>query len=71
MTAHFKTKVNRLEDEDKEIWNMATNVPLVSQPIAVVSAILNFLIPGFGTLLAACQTKANYVSKAQLTIAFI
>jgi hypothetical protein len=53
------------------MWVTATNVPLVSKPIAIICAILNLIIPGVGTLLAACQTKANYVSKTQMTIAFL
>jgi hypothetical protein len=38
----------------------------MSKPIAIVCAVLNFLLPGSGTWLSACQ--AEKVSKAQLCI---
>jgi hypothetical protein len=37
-------------------------VPFVSKPIAIISAILNVFLPGFGTFVAACAAPEN-VSK--------
>ena len=71
MKSHFQAKVNKLDEEDSKIWEMMTNVPQVTKGIAILSLFLNFLIPGVGTILAACQTTSNYVSKAQITIAFV
>ena len=50
---------------------MISNVPLVTKTIAIVALLLNFIVPGAGTILAACQTRSNYVSKAQMTMAFV
>ena len=43
-----------VDDQDRQIWEMMTNVPLVTKPVAIISAILNLILPGFGTVLAAC-----------------
>ena len=51
---HFKENVAPVDEYDKQIFEMLTNVPLVTKPIAIISAILNLLLPGFGTVLAAC-----------------
>jgi hypothetical protein len=32
-----------------------TTVPRVSKPVAIVSAVLNLIIPGLGSLVAACS----------------
>tara|TARA_B110000503_G_C6910280_1_gene314375 strand:- start:320 stop:436 length:117 start_codon:yes stop_codon:yes gene_type:complete len=37
-------------------------VPKVSKPVAIIAAILNLIIPGCGTLMAACAAHDN-VSK--------
>ena len=44
-----------VDEKDKQLWALITDVPLVSKPIAVVSALLNLIIPGLGTLVAACS----------------
>ena len=54
MKNHFQTKVNMIDAEDSKIWEMVSNVPLVSKPIAILALFLNFIIPGVGTILAAC-----------------
>ena len=51
-----------LDDVDKQVWDLVTNVPFVSKPVAIVSAVLNVFLPGFGTLFAACASPEN-VSK--------
>ena len=43
--------------EDQHFWNLITDVPRVSKPVAVIQAILNLLFPGLGTLVAACGTE--------------
>lgn len=42
---------------------MVTEVPLVSKFLAGVCAILNLLIPGLGTSVAACAATDSLVSK--------
>ena len=44
------------------MWSLMTNVPKVSKPIAIIAAILNLVVPGLGTLFAACCAHDN-VSK--------
>ena len=52
---HFTENVVPIGDEDREIYQMVTNVPKISKIGAIASALLNFLIPGFGTAFAACS----------------
>ena len=59
---HFNNKVLAVDDVDKQVWELTTNVPRVSKPIAIVCGVLNLLIPGLGTLVAACSAQEN-VSK--------
>ena len=67
---HFNNKVLVVDDVDKQVFEMMTNVPHVSKPIAGVCAVLNLIFPGFGTLVAACASQEN-VSKTQMTIALM
>ena len=43
-----------VDDVDKQVWELVSNVPHVSKPIAVVQCIFNVVLPGFGTCIAAC-----------------
>ena len=61
-TDHFKNKVMAIDETDKMVWGLITDVPKVSKPVAIISAILNLVIPGAGTLMAACAAHDN-VSK--------
>ena len=61
-TEHFKTKVIAIDETDKMVWGLITDVPKVGKPVAIISAILNLVIPGAGTLVAACAAHDN-VSK--------
>ena len=45
-------------------------MPYVGKPVAIIAAILNIILPGFGTALAACMANDN-VSKTQLVIGLI
>ena len=40
-----------------------TNVPNVNKGVAVISLVLNILIPGFGTLVASCCDANGNISK--------
>ena len=61
-TDHFKNKILPIDETDKMVWGLVTDVPKVTKPVAIISAILNFIIPGAGTLCAACSSSEN-VSK--------
>ena len=69
MKDHMKTKVLVIDNHDREIWEKVTNVPYTSKCLSVIVLFLNLLLPGFGTALAACNTKYDSVSKAQLVMA--
>ena len=68
---HFSKKVMIVDNTDRQLWNYLTEVPTVSKGVAVASAIFNFLIPGFGTMIAACAGSDQVVSKTQLVIALM
>ena len=70
---HVREKVLPLDDKDVIIYNMVTDVPKVSKPIAVIVAVINFILPGSGTILAACfPTQENeVVSKTQICLGFL
>ena len=59
-----------VDEVDKQVWDMVSNVPSVSKPVAFVSAGFNVILPGFGTMIAACAATEN-VSKTQLTIGIL
>ena len=58
----MKNKVLAIDETDKMVWGLISDVPKVSKPVAIISAILNLVIPGSGTLVAACAAHDN-VSK--------
>ena len=60
----------QVDETDKMVWGLITDVPKVSKPVAIISAILNLVIPGAGTLLAACAAHDN-VSKTQMCVALM
>ena len=62
--AHFKDRVFKLGDEDKEFYHSCINVPKVNKVVSFIVLILNLLLPGTGTFLAACLEERNYVSKS-------
>ena len=66
-----KRRLLSVENDDRDMWDIATNVPKVSKPIAVAACVCNFIFPGSGTMLAACLTESVTVSKTQLTVALM
>ena len=66
----MQTKVLVIDDVDKQVYEMATNVPHVSKPVAGICVLLNLVFPGFRTLIAACAASDN-VSKTQMGIALV
>ena len=68
--SHFATRVIPVDEQDRQIWNLITEVPLVTKPVAIGCAVVNLIFPGFGTIIAACAASDN-VSKAQITIGIL
>ena len=52
-----------VDSVDKKIWEMITDMPLVSKFVGVIVCVLNLLLPGFGTAVAACAAQEALVSK--------
>ena len=51
---------------------MLTDVPLVNKILAVVFCLFNIILPGFGTMFAACATESTpEVSKTQLVLGLV
>ena len=69
-TEHMRNKVMIVDDTDKRVWGLITNVPHVNKPVAVVQAVVNFILPGFGTFIFACASP-DTVSKTQLFIGLL
>ena len=53
-----------------QVWELVSNVPYVNQVVGVIAAILNLILPGFGTMIASCAGNGA-VSKTQLAIGLI
>tara|TARA_B110000285_G_C14670235_1_gene400000 strand:- start:215 stop:379 length:165 start_codon:yes stop_codon:yes gene_type:complete len=51
-----------VDDVDRQVWELVSNVPYTSKPVAVVVGLFNLFFPGFGTLIAACAS-GDTVSK--------
>ena len=49
----------KVPDQDLKIWQMVTDVPLVNKILAVVFCVINIILPGFGTMFAACATMST------------
>ena len=67
----MKNKVATISNDDRETWELLCNVPLVGKACAVICAILNCILPGSGTFVAACYTEDDHVSKVQMSIAVV
>ena len=67
---HINQKVLVVDDMDRQVWMLVSNVPYVTKPIAAISAFLNLILPGFGTILAACMADQN-VSKTQMFVGLL
>ena len=63
---HLRLRVLPIDEVDRQIWELITQVPRGTKVVASVCAIINFFLPGFGTFILACT--ADNVSKSQLTI---
>ena len=60
---HIRNKVMIVDDVDRQVWELVTNVPRVNKILSYVCAFLNLILPGWGTLIAECAAQDN-VSKS-------
>ena len=65
---YVMTKVIAPDLYDSQFWQLIKVVPKNSVPIAAIGAFLNLILPGFGTILAACADQRGDVSKAHMFI---
>ena len=68
--AHLKAGFMHADTKDMYVWELATNVPALGNLWAYICFGLNVIIPGVGTMLAACLGDKN-MNKTQLSIGFI
>ena len=69
---HLQKRVMKVDVYDQQVWDIVRDVPRVNNVVAVIAAILNLILPGFGTIVAACASQGNdTVSKTQLTIGMV
>ena len=61
----------KVDEEDQKFWIMLVNVPQTHKAIAVLCLLTNILLPGFGTMFAACGGYTDTVSKTQLAIGVV
>ena len=59
----MEKKVLVRNQDDDLIWEKLKNVPKLNKPIAVFCAVVNIILPGFGTIVAACMTDEDVLSK--------
>ena len=59
---HINNKILVVDDIDRQVWEYATLVPRVNKIVAIISLVVNLILPGFGTLITACCASDN-VSK--------
>lgn len=43
-----------IDDTDRHVWNLITEVPRVKMLTAIFSLIMNVFIPGSGTIMITC-----------------
>ena len=60
---HIQAKVLVIDERDRMIWDLITEMPQVNLGVAVAGLVLNVILPGSGTWLCTCVDKQN-VSKA-------
>ena len=52
-----------VDNTDRLVWGFVTEMPFVSKFVAGVSVLMNLLVPGLGTCIAACAGGDASVSK--------
>ena len=67
--SYVQNQVIQPDPTDHLLWQLITMVPRVAMPVAIIVFIVNIILPGIGTIIAACANKNDEpTSKAQLAI---
>ena len=53
------------------LWQQLQEVPKVNNVLSLFCFALNVILPGFGTVIAACAVEEELVSKTQVVIGFL
>lgn len=64
----MQKKIMVRNQDDDIVWDKIKNVPKLSKPLAIFCGVINIILPGSGTITAACMTPDDKVSKTQLII---
>ena len=51
-------RLTSVENDDRDMWYIVTNVPRVDKFVAIFVLIVNLFLPGLGTAIAACASKS-------------
>ena len=51
-------------------WQLMTDVPIVHNIVAYIMLALNIVLPGIGTMIAACMGSRYASDKTQITLGF-
>ena len=68
---YAKEKALVVSEKDKELWEIVQDVPRLGGVWPYICAILNLVLPGSGTMLAACLADGTSWSKTQLVIGIL
>ena len=52
-----------VNEQDKQLWALVSDVPFLEGPYPYLCAILNILLPGSGTIIATCMAGTESWSK--------
>ena len=67
---YVKKNASTISQSDMRVWELCTDVPVMSVPKAYGCAFLNMIIAGGGTMLSAYLGDKN-LNKTQLVVGFI
>ena len=57
-----------VNEADKELWSIVSDVPRLTEVWPYICAILNVVLPGAGTMLASCVADTTSWSKTQIFV---
>ena len=70
--AYMNDRVIKVDERDMQMWKLTCTVPKIHKFLAILFALINVVLPGFGTMFATCFSQMDEtVSKAQITIGVI
>ena len=67
----FSDKIYGRNHDDDIVWDKVKDVPKLGKAAAVFLCIINIILPGFGTITAACMTKEAKVPKTQVVVGLL